>query len=153
MRGFKTHTALPTTDMKKLLKITHHSLSTLVDLAILDKMRCAGWCRDLYPMLSPGTHGQRPRELQEVMDVRLQGCRELSPTWALQHSQTGISPLKLLEMQSLELSLPKLWDFPVPADSSPLSPAARRYAGRARTRHDAARLSQATTRTTAMSLK
>lgn len=153
MRGFKTCTALPTTGTQKLLKITHYSPSTLVDLVILDKPRCAGWCCDLPPT-SPcrdtqpvvrGAPGQR--------DMHLRGCRELPPRWALQHPQTGISPPELLEMPSLELSLPKLCDFPVLAHSRPPSPAAPRYAGRACTRRDAAGLSQATTGTTATSLK
>lgn len=78
-------------------------------------------------------------------------CRELSPRWALQHPQTGISPPELLEMQSLELSLPTPRALAAP--SSPLPPAARCHVGHARTQHNAARLSQAMVGITAMSLK
>ena len=150
MRGFKSRTALPTTHLKKLLKITHYSPSTPVDLVTWDKTCCAGWGCDLHPTSpcralrraadGPGSCGRRGM---------LRGCGELPPSRALQHPQTGVCPPELLETQSAELPRPGLCDCPVSAHSSPPSPAARCHAGCARAQHHAARLSCATTGTTA----
>lgn len=50
-------------------------------------------------------------------------------------TQTGISPLELLEIDSLVLPCPKECKFPVSAQSSPPFPAAQCHTGHAHTQH------------------